>query len=94
MDWAILVSISKKQAAVPPGVLRIALDDLSSGYNPPNFCSADHTIRPQHLTQCVRKEKKLLLGRRSNLDQNLRLSPHSGIRSVWSKFFNGYFVSS
>jgi hypothetical protein len=84
MNGAILVSIPKKQATVPPGILRIVLDDLSFGYNSPDFCSADHTIRPKHLTQCVRKEKKLLPGCRSNLDQNLQLSPHMIILTVWS----------
>ena len=74
MDWAILVSKPKKQATVPPGILRIVLDDFSFGYNTPDFCSADHTIRTQHLTQCVRKEKKPLLGCRSNLDQNLHFN--------------------
>ena len=61
MDWALPVSKPKKQATVPSGILRIVLDDFSFGYNTPDLCSADHTIRPQHLTQCVRKEKKLLL---------------------------------
>ena len=74
MDRALPVSIPEDKATVPSGILRIIFDDFSLTYNPANLCSTDHTIRPQHLAECRRQEKNLLLRFCPNLDQNLRFS--------------------
>lgn len=61
MKGAAALAVAKKQAAMPPAVLRIVFDYGASRYDSEHFGPAYHPLRPKHLSEGVRQEQHLRL---------------------------------